>query len=474
MSLEAKSANFTPTKRFFVEMLTRDIDLEDAILDLLDNCLDGVARSQKKDPGQIDYNGYRVSINFNSTIFSITDNCGGIPLDKVEYAFRMGKPNNAPEENLATVGVYGIGMKRSIFKIGRHCEITTQHSEDEGFSVVIDEDWLQSDQNWSIPLQQALLSSDEFGTTIEITKLQNQIAEQFKNKQFFTGLENKIIYAYSYIIDKGFEVSINGQKVNPMPVIMRYEDNNDGDGKSIQPYIYTGIIDDDVEVKLIVGFYSPLPSESEKEESKQQPRYESKNAGWTIVCNDRIVVYRDKTELTGWGIELPVFHTQFTAISGIVYFKSNKPEKLPITTTKRGVDITSPVFLKVRKHMVEGTKLFIDYTNKWKGEELIKASNSRLNSSSSASPLEVIKKFETSDSSEINDKWSNVRNRLNEKKFKPTLPTPKNVTTRKNISFSKELIDVELVADYLNISEGNTFNQIGEAAFDYVLREAKR
>jgi hypothetical protein len=38
-------ASFKPTKRFFVSMLTRDIALDDAILDLLDNCLDGVTRT---------------------------------------------------------------------------------------------------------------------------------------------------------------------------------------------------------------------------------------------------------------------------------------------------------------------------------------------------------------------------------------------------------------------------------------------
>ena len=36
--------NAGPTKRFFVEMLTRDIELADAILDLLDNCVDGIVR----------------------------------------------------------------------------------------------------------------------------------------------------------------------------------------------------------------------------------------------------------------------------------------------------------------------------------------------------------------------------------------------------------------------------------------------
>jgi hypothetical protein len=36
-----------PTKQFFVSMLTRDISLEDAILDLIDNCLDGALRIAK-------------------------------------------------------------------------------------------------------------------------------------------------------------------------------------------------------------------------------------------------------------------------------------------------------------------------------------------------------------------------------------------------------------------------------------------
>lgn len=43
VSSNVKIAAF-PAKRFFVEMLTRDIELSDSILDLLDNCLDGVLR----------------------------------------------------------------------------------------------------------------------------------------------------------------------------------------------------------------------------------------------------------------------------------------------------------------------------------------------------------------------------------------------------------------------------------------------
>jgi len=194
------SANFTPTKRFFVEMLTRDIELEDAILDLLDNCLDGVARSQKKDPSEIDYHGYKAEINFDKRSFSITDNCGGIPKDSAEYAFRMGRPHDAPDEHLATVGVYGIGMKRSIFKIGRNCEIATHHDNDDGFMLNINEDWLDDDLNWRLPMQQLLLPDIEHGTRIKISRILPSVSNEFKTTAFQTSLINKIIYAYSYIV----------------------------------------------------------------------------------------------------------------------------------------------------------------------------------------------------------------------------------------------------------------------------------
>ncbi|MBF0956152.1 MAG: hypothetical protein HXK15_07140, partial [Actinomyces sp.] len=46
-------AQASPTKQFFVSMLTRDIGLADAILDLLDNCLDGAMRLASG--GAVDY-----------------------------------------------------------------------------------------------------------------------------------------------------------------------------------------------------------------------------------------------------------------------------------------------------------------------------------------------------------------------------------------------------------------------------------
>ena len=82
-----------PTKEFFVDMLTRDVRMAMAILDLVDNSIDGAIRTRKEK--RLD--GLMVAITFNQEHFIIEDNCGGIPLDlAINHAFRFGRPPNAP------------------------------------------------------------------------------------------------------------------------------------------------------------------------------------------------------------------------------------------------------------------------------------------------------------------------------------------------------------------------------------------
>ena len=112
----------SPAKAFFVWMITRDIELQDAILDLLDNCVDGIRRIGAKS-GDKPYTGRYAHITFGQDQFCIEDNCGGIPIATArDYAFRMGRPVDANVPPKGTIGVYGIGMKRAIFKMGQHAE----------------------------------------------------------------------------------------------------------------------------------------------------------------------------------------------------------------------------------------------------------------------------------------------------------------------------------------------------------------
>jgi hypothetical protein len=447
-------------------MLTRDIALDDAILDLLDNCLDGVTRSQGTDT--VDYNGYHAKIIFSQKSFKIEDNCGGIPEESIEYAFRMGKPANAPTEGLATVGVYGIGMKRSIFKMGKNAVIKSNPKFGNPFDIKISEDWLHSDDDWEIPVQIGIEDDSEKGTTIEVNDLHKEIKDSFKNSNFINSLKEKIIYTYSYIIQKGFSIYLNDEKIEPHPITLRYEDSEHKGKNQIAPFIYTASIDD-VDIKLIVGFYDPIPTEEENAEGLETAKYSGNLAGWTVVCNDRIVLYKDKTELTGWGVDYPRFHNQFNSISGIVYFTSNNPEKLPITTTKRGVDANSVAFIKAKKHMIEGTKIFIKYTNQWKNEYL-EEGNQLLAKSKADSPLNLISKIKTTP-----EVWTNVRGRKDEQKFIPNLPAPEAIKlNKKKISFSRSNSDIEAVKNFLSLDSDCSPSTVGESTFDYVLEEAKK
>ncbi len=149
------SINAAPTKNFFVEMLTRDIDLKDAILDLLDNCIDGIQRTiRNQAPSDKPYEGFWAKIDVSEDGFKIEDNCGGIPLEVARrYAFRMGKPRDVTDDDdIATIGTYGIGMKRAIFKMGQSARVLSQ-TEEDAFKVMIQPDWLASDDTWDLPLK---------------------------------------------------------------------------------------------------------------------------------------------------------------------------------------------------------------------------------------------------------------------------------------------------------------------------------
>ena len=94
-----ETVDATSVKSFFIEMLTRDIDLVDAILDLLDNCVDGILRQKGKSSGKTPYKGFKAEIKFDENSFSISDNCGGIPWELHGYAFRMGNARDNKDSN---------------------------------------------------------------------------------------------------------------------------------------------------------------------------------------------------------------------------------------------------------------------------------------------------------------------------------------------------------------------------------------
>lgn len=363
-------AHASPTKDFFVRMITRDISLEDCILDLIDNCLDGARKvGYGRNAGAMidDYSGFHAKIDFDIRHFTISDNCGGIKISEaIDYAFRFGRRSDALSEGQQrasteddySIGLYGIGMKRAIFKIGNCIEIHSSTST-EAFRTVIDvNDWLTKrfadgqTEDWDFDMDEASLIPGT-GTTIEVTALHPPIAAQFANPEFRNGLARIISRDYAQFIAKGFEIFLGGKKIDGFPFAVRQSDD-------FTPFRMSYTDESGVQVEIIAGMAGLPPDDLQPTENRADTDY----FGWFVVCNDRVVVASDKTDQTVWGDgEFPAWHYQYNGFIGVASFQAKDPNLLPWRTTKRDVDVSSPVYRRAVEKMKDATRPWIKYTN---------------------------------------------------------------------------------------------------------------
>ena len=292
-----------PTKQFFVSMLTRDISLADAILDLIDNCLDGALRCS--DGGDVDYSRHRVSIELDRERFLIEDNCGGIPREIAKnYAFKMGRePDDERDQDSETIGMYGVGMKRAIFKMGREAVVRTLY-EDDAFEVPISSAWLD-DKNWDpLPIldPESDIRLDEPGTSIKVTDLYPGVSKHFEHESFINDLRTSIAEHFTMFLQRGLSISVNGDPIEPVRVGVLVTDDEEGPA----PYVFQKEMDG-VVVSITVGLNTGRGLAEDEGEPEFERDRSSATAGWTVFCNDRAVIVGDKSRLTGWGDGIPLY-----------------------------------------------------------------------------------------------------------------------------------------------------------------------
>lgn len=357
----AETVNADPTKEFFVEMITRDISLEDCIFDLVDNSVDGaskdIARGRAPANPARRYQGYRSELRLDRAFFEISDNCGGIGVDEAKkYAFRFGRDSTQRIDAVHGIGLYGIGMKRALFKLGGLARIASSTTQ-QSFLVEIDvAQWLERkpwdfEMNVGKPVQP--------GTRIKIENLREGVAEELGNTAFQNRLRRLMARDYSLIVQKGFALRVNEVDVQPFVFTLRVSD----EFKPLR--VHYG--EDGVNVTISAGL-AGLPAD-DFENPEDVRRASDEYWGWFVVCNDRVVLAADKTERTVWGDEgFQEWHPQYNSFMGIVEFSADNPQLLPWTTTKREIDVTSPLYRRAVQRMKEATTAYIAYTNARKAD----------------------------------------------------------------------------------------------------------
>lgn len=460
------SAFAKPTKSFFVHMLTRDIELQDALLDLLDNCLDGIIRSKTGDSDKPEpYEGFSATLTFAPDYFVIEDNCGGIPIEVARrYAFAIGKPEGAEEPQADTVGMYGIGMKRAIFKMGREALVESQH--DTGFVAEFTPEWMSTDTWDDLPLYEQKTAIRN-GTIIQIHELHAEVSACFSDELWVDAFRKQVARHYSLIINKGFRVTIGTPKqidagISPVKAeefkLLKTEPLG---GTEVAPFIYVGERNG-VRIEVYAGIYREL-LKAQDAENEEETRGSSDDAGWTVACNDRIVIWKDKTRLTGWGeATVPNYHGQFIAITGIVIL-SGDPKLLPLTTTKRGIDAASQLYSEVKDLMRDATKSLTNFTNRWKK---FPGQLDTIYRGAQYLALKDIRKQANEVATSSSRKLPGIR------KFEPSYPLPREEITHARVSFVAAKSDIDTLARHYFDDVKVKPSAVGQAAFNEALENA--
>lgn len=356
-------------KLFFIDMLVKDIELIPAILDLADNSVDS-ARALRQDAapgsvddeeagelsepllGEVDFTGLQVSLTVEPDSFSITDNCGGIDIDTARtYAFRFGRSSKF-EGVPGSVGEFGVGMKRALFKLGREFTVTSR-AESSWFELTVDVDeWAaeSGELDWTFAFTQArddlpLPKDSERGTSVTVTRLHASVVEDFQDDLVLSLLREQLRLRHQRAIDAGLEIRLNGAKLSGLrPMLMV--------GANFRPINRVFVIRDPgmVTVELIAGIVRSDRRDVQSDDDGEKFRTPGE-AGWWVFCNNRLLLVADRSPETGWGNGAAAYHPQYRLFRGYVYMSALETSLLPWNTTKTGVDLDSRVWRTVQTEM---------------------------------------------------------------------------------------------------------------------------
>jgi hypothetical protein len=438
----------SPEKRFFVDMLTRDIELAPAIIDLVDNSIDGAKRLRPEESDQR-FAGLWVRLTLQPDLFEIVDSCGGFDREHARtYAFKFGRSSDQPRTE-GEVGQFGVGMKRAIFKLGRAFVVASNTGSDEWKVAVDVDDWLdkQPAADWTFPLVEGNGDAPaDAGTLLRCTKLLASSQSRLKQPAFVSRVLTEIAMRHAIALQQGLAIEVNGRPLVPrQPALLTSDD--------LEPISYTEMLSDHEgrTISMHVSAGLAVGDDEDEEIDTDNPALFTglDAAGWYVFCNGRALLFADRSRLTGWANEVPRFHPQFRRFRGFVYL-SGDSAAMPWNTSKTDVDEDSEIWEQTRTHIVDVLRKSIKIMNRIKQEVQQRPPDDR--------PLVAAVKSSRPAALE----------RLPERRdFKIPDPAPKIVSDSKKISYS---ISSDAFARASEALQTPRASEIGQRTFAYWMR----
>ena len=398
----------------------------------------------KRDNEKVAKNGLpEIQIDFNNKKLSVIDNCGGIPFEDAQNEiFNFGHSTDYYDSSSKkSLGVYGIGLKRAIFKIGKSFSIISKTIND-GFLVKepsLDE-WVQKDSSlddWTFSIEklEKAKTIDGAGTKVLIENIRKEVQPLLDDDNFIGDLKIDISRVYTFFLNKFVKVKINGDYVDPLNVPI-------GESGEINPAV-EHLEQHSVKVTIFAGVAA----------RDNKGRWVTEQAGWYVACNGRMILTADRTSITGWGTpSMPIFVSKFRAFVGLVLFQSNNPFLLPWTTTKRSLNYESNIYQFTKARMGAIARSILSFISSlYVGEEQEKEEGREL--------ADKIKQVDI-----------NRLSTLNTKPFEIKKPIPEKDTALVHYFVKKKLLQA-IRKHIMRPSWSNS--KVGKYTFDYFLKKEK-
>lgn len=333
---------------FLEEALTKDVTTLEAIFDLVDNSIDAARESLIKKGGKRgkdnlpeSYEGYYVSIRIDNDSIRILDNCSGIDRETLS---KRALYTNKPSQHEYGIGLYGIGLKRSLLKMGTDFSFYVDNGV-EAFKSYFDNNGIGGNEDHPI-YADIVPSKGNAKSLFSVSNIKNEIKNDFHNPRWFNNAEREFSLRYGIYLKKGFKIILhhvkNKKRVNVIGIAPTLRKECEF------PPTQEIINFDGVEVIIETGIHSDYIFPGEEGHSLSNNRKLTEFFGIYFSCNDRVIVSASTEKAYGWASK---WHSEYNGYVCWVKFISKNAALLPWNTAKTALRTDSSLFLEVRDRL---------------------------------------------------------------------------------------------------------------------------
>lgn len=331
---------------FVEETLTTDIELIDAIFDLIDNSIDAARNKLIREQVKQDsfglpenYSGCEIALRLSEENIFISDNCSGIDEETLKNrAFIIGKRSNHEHG----IGSYGLGLKRALLKAGDNYWLSTDNGSNQ-YKAKFNKGSLSSSKDI---IASKYYSKGRSKTTILIRNLNISTKSQLTSNVWCENLIDQINIRYSLFVSKGLLIKVSLRSSNlvkttyasPNIPILR-------DEQPLKNFCYVYEIDN-LYVNIVVGVHDEYRFPGEIDHNQTSNKSLTKTFGIYYICNDRVIVSSSKEDKYGFGVS---WHSEHNGFICLVHIISADPSYLPWNTAKTDLSLNSKLFLDIKE-----------------------------------------------------------------------------------------------------------------------------